>query len=389
MLINLKKKNMQVDVGAHIAELLFEHDVVHIPGLGGFVSQYKPAGVDQIQGKMLPPSKQITFDENLQVDDGLLTEALRQRYNLSLMDASGVVERYVKQVQDSLERKEIVLIPKVGRLYRDFENLIKYLPDTTNFNTEAFGLPEVHADPVVRQEPAATVKATGSTTTAIKEVWWSSVYNWLLQNLTLVGVIVAIVLALLLIWRFLPNASSNQSIVEQTPKVNVVPPDTEDSPIDNDGPLDYPADNTADLETKPKTETTTPNTTPNSTIKDVPKSNSELNNTSTQKAEQKIGPKIKPAPIKTQPPAPPVVDEPRVAPGQKVGVIAIGMFKDQANVAKLLQRINEAGYEPYTQKSAVGTRVGIQFTYDRPGEIDTKLAQIRRKFEPGAFVLKR
>lgn len=388
LLINLKKKNMQVDVGAHIAELLFENDVVHIPGLGGFVSQYKPAGVDQILGKMLPPSKQITFDENLQVDDGLLTEALRQRYNLSLMDASGVVERYVKQVQDSLERKEIVLIPKVGRLYRDFENLIKYLPDTTNFNTEAFGLPEVHAYPVAREEPAAAAKTTTAKTSAIKEVWWSTAYNWLLQNLTLVGVMVAILLTVILILRFLPNASSNTDLVEQTPKVNIVPPDTEDTPVDDDVPLDYPADNTADLETKPKTETTTTTTT-NESIQDAPQSNSDLGNTTKQKSEPKIDPKIKPAPIKNQPPAPPVIDEPRVAPGQKVGVIAIGLFKDQANVAKLLQRINEAGYEPYTQKSAAGTRVGIQFAYDRPGEVDTKLAQIRKKFEPGAFVLKR
>jgi cell division septation protein DedD len=380
---------MQVDVGTHIAELLFEHDVVHIPSLGGFVSQYKPAGVDQIQGKMLPPSKQITFDENLQVDDGLLTEALRQRYSLSLMDASQVVERYVKQVQDSLERKEIVQIPKVGRLYRDFENLIKFLPDTTNFNTEAFGLPEVHAYPVPRQEPIEAVPKSTAAPVANKTEWnwWYPAYNWVQQNLTLVGVGVAIVLTLLLILRFLPNLSNqNQSIVQDTPKINIIPPDTEDSPLD-DGPLDYPSDNTADLEQK-KSSQPKSNTNSANELKDTKSNSIDLTRTTSPKSETKIGPKKKPAPIK-QEPAPPAVDEPRIAPGQKVGIIAIGLFKDKVNVTKLLQRINEAGYEPFIQKSAAGTRIGIQFQYDRPADVDAKLAQVRKKFEAGAFVLKR
>ena len=70
-----------MDIGQCIAELLYEQESVSLPGLGSFTSRYKPAAIDHVQGKLSPPTKEIEFNANLVLDDGLLAEAAAQRLN--------------------------------------------------------------------------------------------------------------------------------------------------------------------------------------------------------------------------------------------------------------------------------------------------------------------
>lgn len=74
---------------------------------------------------------------------------------------------------------------------------------------------------------------------------------------------------------------------------------------------------------------------------------------------------------------------------QATCVIAIGIFREKANVDKLVQELMNAGYEPYIEKLRSTTRVGVQFKYERSQEIDTKLQDIRQKFVREAFVLRK
>ncbi|MCB0579438.1 MAG: hypothetical protein KDD10_09040, partial [Phaeodactylibacter sp.] len=99
---------MQIDIGSHIAALLYEHNSVNIPGLGGFVSSYKTATADQVQGELHPPSKGLNFNSNLVADDGLLAQHLQEKLGISLTDANELVENYVKEVKEAIGRREIV-----------------------------------------------------------------------------------------------------------------------------------------------------------------------------------------------------------------------------------------------------------------------------------------
>ena len=61
-----------MDITAFIRELLFGHDCVIVPGFGGFIGNYTPASIDKSSGTFYPPVKQISFNRNLNHNDGLL-----------------------------------------------------------------------------------------------------------------------------------------------------------------------------------------------------------------------------------------------------------------------------------------------------------------------------
>ena len=69
---------MEVDVGAYIADLLYDHDVVNLPGLGSFTGQYQAANIDHVQGKLYPPAKELGFNSNLVLDYGVLVQYVQQ-----------------------------------------------------------------------------------------------------------------------------------------------------------------------------------------------------------------------------------------------------------------------------------------------------------------------
>ena len=146
---------MKPDVAAAIRDLLFEHDEVVIPGLGAFEATYLPATVDHVQGHLMPPSRKITFNASLTIDDGRLAAWLIERYGLSANEAREAIQQYVQEVKDRLARKESWELPHLGKLYRDFEGNYRFEQRATKFQVASFGLPEFDARPVVAATPEA------------------------------------------------------------------------------------------------------------------------------------------------------------------------------------------------------------------------------------------
>ncbi len=144
---------MTTDVNKAIQELLFEQTAVIVPGLGGFTSVPVPATVDYVQDIVTPPASKLDFNPNLVLNDGVLVQFL-QKSNLSTyQEAEALVDKYVNAVRGTLERREIYEIPKVGRLYQDYEQKIRFMPEGTNFNADSFGLPTVEFQPLVKEKP--------------------------------------------------------------------------------------------------------------------------------------------------------------------------------------------------------------------------------------------
>jgi CCDC81-like prokaryotic HU domain 1/SPOR domain len=65
-----------VKIQTLIKSLLISNDKLSIPELGSFVSKHKSAEIDDKTGDITPPTKEISFDETLKDDDGLLFNAL-------------------------------------------------------------------------------------------------------------------------------------------------------------------------------------------------------------------------------------------------------------------------------------------------------------------------
>ncbi len=151
---------MDIKLTSDIRDLLIEDGSICIPNFGGFTSAYKPAVVDAMNGQLAPPSFHIAFDANLQMNDGRLVDHIRQKYRLSSTAAFEYIEAFANDARNNFEKGEIVVLPEIGRLYRDFAQKIQFLPDPTNFNTDSFGLPSINYSPVLRNKVESIARAT-------------------------------------------------------------------------------------------------------------------------------------------------------------------------------------------------------------------------------------
>ncbi len=141
---------MQIDIPAHIEKQLFLRDAVIIPGLGGFTATRTAATVDYTGGSVAPPSKTLTFSENLTTDDGILIQDITQTHSVSTEEARNAVAEFTEKIQQLLQQREIVTLAGIGRLYKNYVQKIQFLPDAANFNAESYGLPPLQFSPIAR-----------------------------------------------------------------------------------------------------------------------------------------------------------------------------------------------------------------------------------------------
>ncbi|MBL7827071.1 MAG: hypothetical protein JNJ57_10600 [Saprospiraceae bacterium] len=141
---------MQIDIPSHIEKLLFLHESLVIPGFGGFTATRTPASTDYVGGTVNAPAKMLAFSENLTIDDGILINDIMLTHAVSAEDAQRVVHEFVEKMQSLLNQREIVTLPGVGRLYKNYVQKIQFLPDATNFNSASYGLPPLQFSPIAR-----------------------------------------------------------------------------------------------------------------------------------------------------------------------------------------------------------------------------------------------
>lgn len=124
-----------------ISELLFEYDCIIIPEFGGFITNYKPAYIDEHLDLLFPPSKAIGFNSNLTQNDGLLANYIAQEDQISFENACARIKSEVETYFEKLNEGKRVDFDKVGILYMDAENKIHFDPDESiNYLTSSFGL---------------------------------------------------------------------------------------------------------------------------------------------------------------------------------------------------------------------------------------------------------
>jgi len=135
----------------YISELLFKYDCVIVPGLGGFVTNYKPATIQPIQNTFSPPSKSISFNKNLNNNDGLLANLIAQKENISFGVATKNIDDAVLLIQQNLKLKKRILLKDIGTLFLDNENRIQFEPqDTVNYLLGSYGLSVFQKQPIQR-----------------------------------------------------------------------------------------------------------------------------------------------------------------------------------------------------------------------------------------------
>jgi nucleoid DNA-binding protein len=153
---------MGIDVSLYLSHLLFRNNVAILPGFGAFVATTTPALIDHARGMLMPPSKVLTFNANLKINDGFLINLIRHKHGITAHEARAVIENFVKSIEDILRHRDTVRLDSIGKLYLNNNSNIIFEPDTkANFNANTFGLPAVQYYALSRNaNPTATTNST-------------------------------------------------------------------------------------------------------------------------------------------------------------------------------------------------------------------------------------
>ena len=130
-----------MDITAFIRELLFGHDCVIVPGFGGFIGNYTPARIEKKTGTFFPPVKLISFNRNLNHNDGLLVGKISGTSGINYGDARNLVEEFVIDTRRKLEKGEKVVFDHIGSFINNQEGNIQFEPDrSSNYHLDSYGL---------------------------------------------------------------------------------------------------------------------------------------------------------------------------------------------------------------------------------------------------------
>ena len=166
-----------MDITAFIRELLFSHDCVIVPGFGGFIGNYNPAHIDKSTSTFYPPVKQISFNRNLNHNDGLLVGKISESAKINYGDARNLVEEYVASLKKKLEKGEKLVFDNIGSFINNQEGNTQFEPDTSvNYHLDSFGLESFHFQPLegydVRNRITRHIDKDPSKRASMRKVLW-------------------------------------------------------------------------------------------------------------------------------------------------------------------------------------------------------------------------
>ena len=133
-------------LSALVVQLLVENECVVIPDFGGFISNYKPASLDQAVGNISPPARSIIFNPLLKHNDGLLITKFQQQNALSYLNASLELAKGIDAWKIIIASGKQIELPSLGTLEKKKGESIVFSPFKTGFSDKsAFGLKPVKA----------------------------------------------------------------------------------------------------------------------------------------------------------------------------------------------------------------------------------------------------
>lgn len=138
-----------MDITAFIRELLFGHDCVIVPGFGGFIGNYTPARIDKTTNTFHPPVKQISYNRNLNHNDGLLVGRISESAKINYGDARNLVEEFVEDIRKRLSKGEKVVFENIGSFVNNPEGNVQFEPDRdANYHLNSYGLTSFQVMPL-------------------------------------------------------------------------------------------------------------------------------------------------------------------------------------------------------------------------------------------------
>ena len=325
---------MQIDLYPIIQPLISSYHRLYVSGLGTFSEKYIPAKEDSINGKLLPPETLIQFEPGGNGDSTLFHNEVKRRFSVDDAMASEAIRLFSKNIHDALDLHNSVELPNLGRLYYDVEHKIAFVPRLKVFENDSFGLPEV---PFVENSPTNTQVQKDSGTNMMPPVPPSNpMMKFVVFSLIFVSLAVGIYF--IVTTPFIENRlvkvkemfeawndNANEEKKNIDPVIDIV--DTSEQVVD------FPE-------------------------------------------KEEVEPVIKSEPVKTE-----------SAEKTSYVKIAIGVFGNPDNAARVVAKIEKAGFIAFSEKVGSLTKVGVKQEYKSVAEKLEILDKVRSEIEKTAVII--
>ena len=350
-----------MELDNYLKQLLYQHDCVIVPGLGGFVCAHKKLEFNVQSGFIMPARKTVAFNQNLNTNDGLLANHLVQKEKIGFQKALENINAWVSALHYSLQQGQTITIEGLGSLSLSAEKKIVFVPQANvNFLQDSYGLPIL--DLGKKSGSAKTTAATKSTPQPAKTVKEKvkkaqaepkpSIAPQRKKRSTLrtmrrvLGIVLLIIILASVIFL------QDHLFHSQAHKGSIINFDSSDK--------NAPKTGTETLEPKINTENEAAESSPNTTADDELQENSLQNTTITQ----------------------PLVESSTSISNKTDSVFYIiaGAFRSERNAEDLRDELNRKGFssEIINLPNSSLYRVGYN-TYDSRFEAESKLNDLRNK----------
>ena len=130
-----------MQIATYINDLLFRYECVIVPGFGAFLTQYHSAIIDKDSNTFYPPGKTLSFNRQLQTNDGLLANYVSSIEKCSYDAALRQIRNFASTLSKKLNDGETVSLYKIGEFYLNNEHSVQFTPSKKeNFSVSSFGL---------------------------------------------------------------------------------------------------------------------------------------------------------------------------------------------------------------------------------------------------------
>ena len=144
----------------YISDLLYRYECVTIPEFGSFLAQRVSATINGSTNTFYPPKKAVSFNEQIQKNDGLLAHYIADVEKIPFEVATTKIAKRVKTLKTYLIQGETLTFNNIGEIVFNSEGKILFEPSYhLNYLTDSFGLSQFVSPSVTREVYKETAEA--------------------------------------------------------------------------------------------------------------------------------------------------------------------------------------------------------------------------------------
>ena len=139
-------------IEGYISTLLYNHNCVVVPGFGAFLAHTTSSQIDSPSNRISPPLKSISFNAQLNTNDGVLVSHIAQEKKLDYDSLLGEIENVGHGWNTRLNNGEQIELFGIGKLWLNNAGKIQFQPENKiNYLTSSFGMDSLSAISIQRE----------------------------------------------------------------------------------------------------------------------------------------------------------------------------------------------------------------------------------------------